>query len=293
MAMAQLGRGSIVGKGGRGPLGRLRARLVMLMRGRRACVAAALAVILAAGLVILCAILGFQALGGGGGELIQRGAAAAAPSVTAGGLGDADEGDGSAEATATTMSADTSGADAAATAPVVVTVHVDGAVAVPGVYEVGGASPRVNDAIVAAGGLAADADTTSLNLAAAIADGDKVYVPRQGEGASAGGAGAAGGAAVGGGSASGGGTTVGSGTAGSDSAAGGGSSGGSGATALVNINTATATELDELPGVGPSTAQAIVDDREQNGPFASVEDLMRVSGIGEKKFEKLRGRICV
>ena len=62
---------------------------------------------------------------------------------------------------------------------------------------------------------------------------------------------------------------------------------------LVNINSATAEELDSLPGVGPSTAAAIVEDRDANGPFSSVEDLMRVSGIGEKKFAKLRDHICV
>ena len=61
----------------------------------------------------------------------------------------------------------------------------------------------------------------------------------------------------------------------------------------VNINTASVDDLDTLPGVGPSTAQAIVDDRAQNGAFASIEDIMRVSGIGEKKFEKLKGLICV
>ena len=68
---------------------------------------------------------------------------------------------------------------------------------------------------------------------------------------------------------------------------------GTGAAALVNINSAGLDELDTLPGVGPSTAQAILDDRTQNGPFASVEDIMRVSGIGEKKFEKLKDLICV
>ncbi|MBM6775245.1 ComEA family DNA-binding protein, partial [Olsenella profusa] len=63
--------------------------------------------------------------------------------------------------------------------------------------------------------------------------------------------------------------------------------------APVNINTADVAELDELPGVGEATAAAIVEDRERNGPFAAPEDLMRVSGIGEKKFEKLEGLICV
>ena len=52
-------------------------------------------------------------------------------------------------------------------------------------------------------------------------------------------------------------------------------------------------ELDELPGVGEATARAIIEDREANGPFSSPEDIMRVSGIGEKKFERLEGLICV
>mgnify|MGYP000587646058 FL=1 len=61
----------------------------------------------------------------------------------------------------------------------------------------------------------------------------------------------------------------------------------------MNINTAGLAELDALPGVGPATAQAIIDDREANGPFTAPGDLMRVSGIGEKKFEKLKSSICV
>ena len=61
----------------------------------------------------------------------------------------------------------------------------------------------------------------------------------------------------------------------------------------MNINSAGTDELDALPGVGPSTARAIVEDREANGPFAMPEDLMRVSGIGEKKFAKLKSSICV
>lgn len=148
------------------------------------------------------------------------------------------------------------------------TVHVDGAVASPGVYVVEGELPRVNDAIVAAGGLAEGADTTGLNLAAAVADGDKVHVPLEGEGQP---------------------TGVPE-PAGSSQAS---AQGGTTSSGLVNINKASVEELDALPGVGQSTAQAIVDDRDANGAFASIEDLMRVSGIGEKKFEKLKGKICV
>ena len=65
------------------------------------------------------------------------------------------------------------------------------------------------------------------------------------------------------------------------------------ASSLVNINTADASALETLSGVGSATAQAIISDREQNGPFSTIEDLMRVDGIGEKKFAKLKDSICV
>lgn len=144
-------------------------------------------------------------------------------------------------------------------------VHIDGAVVAPGVYEMTGSLPRVNDAVMAAGGLAGDADTSALNLAAVLSDGEKIYVPRQGE--------------------------VVAGQASSGAAS--GSDVGASSSGVTNINTATAEELDSLPGIGPSTAAAIVEDRERNGPFASPEDLMRVSGIGEGKFSKLKDQIRV
>jgi competence protein ComEA len=62
---------------------------------------------------------------------------------------------------------------------------------------------------------------------------------------------------------------------------------------LINVNTASASELEELPGVGPTTAQAIVDHRERNGPFASVDDLLDVRGIGEAKLAEIRDRATV
>ena len=160
-------------------------------------------------------------------------------------------------------------------------VHVDGAVARPGVVEVGGSSPRLRDAIEAAGGLAEGADTGSLNLAEKVSDGQKVHVPTVEEAQAAAAAPATGASGAGGGQ-------------GAGAAAGSGSGGGpSSASGLVNINSATASELQTLSGVGESTANAIVRDREQNGPFSSVDDLMRVSGIGEKKLAKIRGSICV
>ena len=142
-------------------------------------------------------------------------------------------------------------------APGTVVVHVDGAVAAPGVYELV-AGARASDAVEAAGGLTAEADTTGINLAAPVADGEKVQVPVRGEAA----------------------------TAGDGSAQEPG-------TGLVNLNTADVGELDELPGVGEATARAIVEDREANGPFSTPEDPMRVSGIGEKKFARLEGMVCV
>lgn len=156
----------------------------------------------------------------------------------------------------------------------VVVVDVGGAVASPQVVRLS-AGARVDDAIQAAGGLTEDADTTSLNRASKIEDGAKVYVPREGETASAGTVA----------------TEVGTGATGVSGSV--STSTGSGSSGLVNINTATLEELDTLPGVGPSTAQAIIDDRTQNGPFSSIEDLMRVSGIGDKKFANMKSGITI
>lgn len=126
----------------------------------------------------------------------------------------------------------------------------------------------MSQAIDAAGGLTGEADVTGLNRASKISDGQKIYVPTVGEQqATVAVDGAESGAA----------TTLGAGS----------SSG------LVNINTASAAELQTLSGIGPSMAQSIIDERTQNGTFASVDDLMRVSGIGEKKLAKIKDFICV
>lgn len=146
-------------------------------------------------------------------------------------------------------------------------VDVDGAVARPGVYRFKDGA-RVSQAIDAAGGLSAEADVTGLNRASKVTDGQKIYVPRVGEQHAA--------AAVGGAE------------SGAATTPGAGSSSG-----LVNINTASAAELQTLSGIGPSMAQSIIDERSKNGPFASVDDLMRVSGIGEKKLAKIKDCICV
>lgn len=145
-------------------------------------------------------------------------------------------------------------------------VYVTGAVTNPGVYSLD-EGLRVCDAVEAAGGLTEDADASTVNLARVLSDGEHIALPTKAEvetalaQGSAGGAGGAGGAAV--------------------------------ASSLVNINTADASALETLSGVGSATAQAIISDREQNGPFSTIEDLMRVDGIGEKKFAKLKDSICV
>lgn len=146
-----------------------------------------------------------------------------------------------------------------------VVVHVAGAVTGPGVQHLP-VGARVVDAIDAAGGAAPDADLGRVNLAAPLVDGQQVYVPKVGE--AGGGAGDAG-------------------------AAGPTGSSGAGPPPVVDLNTATLDQLDELPGVGPSIAQAILDHRAENGPFGSVEELLEVRGIGQAKLDQLHSRVTV
>jgi competence protein ComEA len=144
----------------------------------------------------------------------------------------------------------------------VVVIHVTGAVRTPGVYELS-AGQRVADAIDAAGGALADAEPDALNLAAPVADGDRIAVPTASEVEAGAPAAAAGHSAA----------------APGDAIA---------AAAPLDINTATIAELETLPQVGPSTAAAIVEFREERGPFATVDDLEAVPGIGPAKLEAIR-----
>lgn len=145
-------------------------------------------------------------------------------------------------------------------------VDVGGAVVTPGVYRLREGA-RVSQAIDAAGGLTPEADVAGLNRASKVVDGQKIYVPYVGEQQTVGGV--------------------------AGSGPGEASVGASVVSDLVNINTANAAELQTLSGVGPSMAQSIIDERTQNGPFTSIDDLMRVSGIGEKKFARIKDCICV
>ena len=152
-----------------------------------------------------------------------------------------------------------------------ISIHIDGAVVQPGVYDIktkDGSELRVRDAVDAARGLTEEANVSSINLAAKIEDGQKIHIPKVGE------------VAVDANSASARETS-------------GASSGQDSKSGLVNINTATEKDLETLPGIGEATAKAIVEDRRENGSFKTIDDLMRVSGIGEKKFEKIKGKICV
>jgi competence protein ComEA len=152
---------------------------------------------------------------------------------------------------------------AAGGAPAEVVVHVAGAVAAPGVYELPSGS-RVHVAIDAAGGPLPRAAPSALNLAAPLVDGERIYVPRVGENVPL--------------------TAVDVVTSGGDDAQPSGP---------IDVNHATVEQLDELPGIGPATAAAIVDHREQNGPFAAVDDLEAVRGIGPAKLGAIRDLVSV
>jgi competence protein ComEA len=138
-------------------------------------------------------------------------------------------------------------------------VHVSGSVPNPGVYALPRSS-RVQDAIQAAGGLLPEADEQILNLAAPLKDGERVKVPSQRPTAA---------------------------PLSPDSSA---PTTGSG---LINLNWATQVELESLPGIGPEMAKRILDYRDQNGPFESIEAIQQISGIGPATFARLQDLITV
>jgi len=152
-------------------------------------------------------------------------------------------------------------AEAGVSATTDIFVHVTGAVAKPGVYaaEVGS---RVFDIVAMAGGFTKKADQASVNLARLVSDGEQLLVfERASEAKSA-----------------------------STSS---NTSVGSMAGTLVSLNRATLSELEELPGVGPTLAQRIIDWRSANGGFKSLEDLLQVGGIGDKLFAGIQGKVAL
>lgn len=130
-------------------------------------------------------------------------------------------------------------------------VHVVGAVSSPGLYRVPAGS-RLADAVAAAGGPLPDADVSSVNLARALIDGEQIVIPVTGSGQASPAAGA------------------------------------DGIDELVSLNSATAGELETLPGVGPALAARIIAYRQESGGFRTIDDLLGVSGIGERTLESLR-----
>lgn len=143
-----------------------------------------------------------------------------------------------------------------------IVVHVSGAVMAPGLVEIESGG-RVNDAVNAAGGLSAEADPSAINLAALVTDGTHVHIPAAGELGRVESSGGESGEAPGEGS------------------------------ATVNINIASQSELETIPGVGPVTAQAIIEWREAHGPFTSVDQLIEISGIGERTLERIRPHVSI
>jgi competence protein ComEA len=178
---------------------------------------------------------------------------------------------------ATTSVASNTGATSALPTAANIMVYVSGEVVKPGVYVLTSAA-RVIDALLAAGGATNQADLVVVNLAAPLVDAAQVFIPRIGTtprvtlprphaGINLPTSGTSAGAGAGGGATS--------------------------AAGIVDINIATLSDLDALPGVGPSTAQAIIDYRVANGPYASIEGLLNVRGIGPSKLAAMRARVRV
>ncbi|WP_209122969.1 helix-hairpin-helix domain-containing protein [Alkalihalobacillus sp. BA299] len=143
----------------------------------------------------------------------------------------------------------------------IIIVDIKGQVQSPGVYELV-AGQRLFDLIELAGGLTPDADELKINLAAILDDAMVIYIPKIGEEDIP--------------------TIQSAALSGNSSASNDGK---------IKINKATVQELQQLPGIGPAKAEAIISYREDNGPFQTVEDLQKVSGIGSKSIEKLKEHI--
>ena len=201
-----------------------------------------------------------------GGALLLRGGAAPAPAAPAAGdppipVG-TDAAAGRPTRAAATAAADQFGAGPASSSPAHLVVHVVGAVRRPGLYTLPEGA-RAADAVTRAGGATGAANLEAIDLAAPIADGQQVAVPRR-DGA------------------------------GADPAPATPPEGAGPAARMgtLHLNVATAEQLDALPGIGPSTAQKIVDYRAEHGPFRSVDELDAISGIGAAKIEQLRDLVA-
>ena len=153
----------------------------------------------------------------------------------------------------------------------VVVVHVAGAVRFPGVVTVR-APARANDALLAAGGALRTADLNAVNLALIVVDGEQLFIPTRGRQST---------------------TSIPIGRVTKGPPAQSSQSVTSTIDRIVDLNSATALQLEALPGVGPSTAKAIVTYRAAHGPFATINDLLDVRGIGPAKLDAMRARLRV
>lgn len=145
-------------------------------------------------------------------------------------------------------------------------VHLSGAVNKPGVLKLSEGT-RVYEAVEMAGGLEVDADSSGINLARTLQDEERIHIPREGE--------------------------VQTNPVQYANPATQSMGGGTGQSGLININTADSAALQTLTGIGPSTAEKIMDYRQSSGPFRSIEQIKEVSGIGEKTYEKFKDKICI
>ncbi|MBE3570095.1 MAG: helix-hairpin-helix domain-containing protein [Bacillales bacterium] len=151
--------------------------------------------------------------------------------------------------------------------PQLVMIDVKGAVMRPGIYEAT-SNDRIYDIVQKAGGFRKEADQTKVNLAQKLQDEMVVYIPKVGEKEP---------------------TAISQRVPSAKPA----NSGNGQGEILVNINTATAEELQNLPGIGKTRAQSIIEYRETNGPFQKVEDLKNISGIGDKTYDKLKDKVTL
>ena len=146
---------------------------------------------------------------------------------------------------------------------IAVMIDVRGAVKSPGVYELDGGS-RLGEAVTAAGGYSDEADQgwvdLNLNMARELSDGEKIFIPKKNE---------------------------------SSNVQSSNVQNNIKSEKYVNLNAASQSELETLPGIGPSFAQRIIDYRQTNGGFKSIEEIQAVSGIGEKTFQKIKGQISI
>lgn len=145
-------------------------------------------------------------------------------------------------------------------------VEIKGSVAQPNVYQVA-ADARINDLVKLAGGLTKDADSRQINLAQPLQDGMSIYVPKKGEDLLV--------------------------QEQTDPPVTSSAIGEAGVPNKINLNQADATQLQQVSGIGPKKAADIIDYRQKDGPFKSVDELTNVNGIGEKTLANIRDELCV